>query len=79
MKRPVYAVRDLRAGRFGDPFASVNDAVAIRHFSEQCCSVSARVRSDFELFRLGEVDDESGVIVALPVPAHVADGAAVED
>lgn len=79
MKRPVYAVRDLRAGRFGDPFASINDAVATRHFSEQCCSVSPRVRSDFELFRLGDLDDESGVMTVLPVPAHVADGAAVED
>lgn len=79
MKRPVYAVRDLRAGRFGDPFASINDAVAVRHFSEQCRSVSPHVRSDFELFRVGDLDDESGVMIALSVPAHVADGAAVED
>lgn len=72
----VYAMRDTRVG-FMNPFVEVNDSAATRGFENAILSGEgyfARYAGDFDLYRLGEFDTESGVISALSTPAFVVAG-----
>lgn len=64
MKVCVYSVRDLING-YGQPFTSSNDAAATRDFKlalsrkDSLLYVSCE---DFDLMRIGEFDDETGML-----------------
>lgn len=79
MKRPVYAIRDVAVG-FGSPFVDVNDASARRNFAfavnnnGDTMSFSPK---DYDLYKLGEFDHESGTFDLLSVPVLVVTGANV--
>ena len=60
MKRPIYSIRDKVAGIFNKPFVEVNDASAIRAFTNAVASHPDK--DDYELYSLGILDDNSGVI-----------------
>lgn len=60
MKRPIYSIRDKVAGIFNKPFVEVNDASAIRAFSN--AAAADPNKDDYELYSLGVLDDNSGVI-----------------
>lgn len=74
--RSLYAIKDVKSG-FSDPCTQVNDAVAARAFDGQIHSISANLGipvSDFQLWRVGQFDVDSGMLVP-GTPELVVDGA----
>lgn len=72
----VYSMRDLKA-EFTAPTYSANDAVAIRNFESaitQSQDVLFTHRNDFQLFRIGSYDTESGKLTPEELPVLIADG-----
>lgn len=60
----MYAVYDAKAGSFKPPYFCVNDAVAMRMFAQTVANVEElhRFPEDFQMFYLGEFDDDTGKI-----------------
>ena len=75
MKKIMYAIKDTKAG-FLSPMIDSNDMTAARNFEYACKNndVMAFCPSDFELYRLGEFDDESGKMIALDAPEFICNG-----
>lgn len=79
MKRPVYVIRDALNG-FGAPFIDSNDFAAKRNFAfavnnnGDTMSFSPK---DYDLYKLGEFDHESGAFELLPVPVMVCSAVSV--
>ena len=66
----VYSMRDIKSD-FMAPTYSSNDAVAMRNFEsaiEQSHDVLFTHRSDFQLFRIGSFDTDTGVLTPEKVP-----------
>lgn len=68
MKKTLYAIKDIKSGSFGDPVAEVNEAVLVRQLTRE---INQNTRSslyswpeDYQLFKIGELDTESGSIEA---------------
>lgn len=63
----LYSVKDLKSARFGNPFSSFNDEVAIRDFTTLCkdknpnnlCGIYPE---DFDLYCVGSFDEDTGAI-----------------
>lgn len=72
MKSILYSVFDAKTAVFGFPFVAMRDEAAIRAFSDSVNDVSNpnnnwnRHPEDFSLFRVGLMDDETGVLVPQP-------------
>lgn len=69
----IYAIRDLKVG-FLPCFTDTNDSVATRNFKFACSrreSMYMAEPKDFDLFRVGSFDVESGRLEALDVPVLV--------
>lgn len=62
----LYAIKDIKANQFGDPFTAINEAVAIRRFFYFGKSATM-IANDLELWKVGDFDLDSGVII----PANV--------
>lgn len=65
MKLKLYSVFDAKAAFFGVPVFDMNDATAVRRFSDQVNSDNpdnqwAKHPEDFSLFRVGEYDSLTG-------------------
>lgn len=63
----VYAIRDLKT-TFMSPIISQNDAEAGRNFSHavmQTDSLYYTHASDFDLFKIGSYDSETGIITGM--------------
>ncbi len=67
MKLKIYSIKDTKIG-FMSPFYSHNDGVATRDFTNACneqtknaCNTNPE---DKELWRLGEFDDQTGVVTS---------------
>lgn len=70
MKFFVYAIRDVHTG-FLTPTFEVNDNVAMRNFNHavnNSDSVLFTSMKDFDLYRIGEYDSETGRITPLDLP-----------
>ena len=69
MMLQIYSIYDSKSKAFSQPFSSANDQVAIRQFttlaSEQGNNVN-KFPEDFSLHHIGEFDDSTGMLVALP-------------
>lgn len=67
MKIKIYAIKDTKIG-FMSPFYLQNDGVAIRSFTNESNATQQNVVNtnpeDKELWRLGELDDQTGEIVS---------------
>lgn len=73
----VYSVRDLKAAAFAPPFFLGRDEVALRTFSDALKDPShpmAAHPEDYHLYRLGEFDDSTGVLVPSPEPKFLING-----
>lgn len=80
MKLPVYAVRDVRS-TFTGLTIDTNDATAARNFSHAVMQVGSIMNShpqDFSLYRLGEFDTDTGILIPLSPIQLVMDGVSVE-
>lgn len=65
MKIHLVAIRDIKTNMFSNPSAVSSLGGAIRDFGDQCRSENkqdliAKHPEDFELYQLGEYDNESG-------------------
>lgn len=71
MKLQVIATRDIVANVYGAPMFVVNLGSAVRNFGDECKrkepnNILAAHPEDFELWHLGEYDDNNGVITPYP-------------
>lgn len=79
MKRPVYVIRDALNG-FGSPFIDSNDFSAKRNFAfavnnnGDTMSFSPK---DYDLYKLGEFDHETGSFEILPCPLMICSATSV--
>lgn len=67
MIKPLYSVRDLKAG-YGIPFTEVNDDSAARGFQfaiNRPDTLAYANSSDYELFKVALFDDETGIITPI--------------
>lgn len=65
MRVCIYSVRDLVVREYHTPFTAGNDATAVRMFVNGGRNPDAGMGlnpSDFELWRIGEFDPESGEV-----------------
>ena len=73
----IYSIKDAKS-TFMPCTVDVNDATAVRNFEHavrQPDSILASHPNDFALFKLGEYDNESGVISPLFPPQLLCDAA----
>lgn len=71
----VYALIDLKAGNYGTPFFCASNGLAIRMFSDLVRdpkTTLSRHPDDFQLFCLGEFDDNSGELISLNKPEYLS-------
>lgn len=72
----IYSIRDLRTG-FLTPTYDINDAVAARNFAHAVMnsdSVLLTHAADFDLYRIGTFDSETGRITPEDMPVFVSGG-----
>lgn len=63
MKTGVYAVYDVKATAYGQPFTAQTDGLARRMFGQACLDPSTSMHAfpaDFSLVKLAEYDDFAG-------------------
>lgn len=78
MKYPIYCYRDVKVG-FMPPQCDQNDATAIRGFSYAVNGNDGMMNfspKDFDLYRIGEFDTETGSIMS-EIPTLVVTGISV--
>lgn len=78
MKRNIYSIKDVIADEFGAIETCKNDAVATRMF-KNILSQQKVNPDDFELWCLGTVDTETGVIVSDVHPVAIVDDEETSD
>lgn len=74
MMLKVYSVYDVKVQAYSTPFFSVNDSTAFRSFSQLRNDPATQVNQfpdDFRLYRLGDFDDSSGLLVAQVPPVLI--------
>lgn len=80
MKYPIYAVRDIHVG-FNQPMTDLNDNCAIRNFTYAINNPQNGVMNfspkDYDLYKIGEFDTDTGLIDHEPVPVLIVTGQSV--
>ena len=79
MKIGIYAVRDTKAEAFMQPLFFNAEGIARRSFSEavnDSKSIIGKYPGDFDLYKLGTFDDESGEIHS-HLPKNLVNGASL--
>ena len=75
MKKIYYAVYDRKAEMYSQPFLEIKDGTAIRAVQDLVINNTdhafAKHPSDFSLHRLGDFDDETGVITGQTKPNKI--------
>lgn len=81
MKLPVYAVRDVKQNSFLAPSVGSNDFVMARSFAESIASrrdpIMAFSPKDFDLYRIGEYDMDTGALTPIAPVILVVNAAEV--
>ncbi len=73
MKLGIYAIRDNLAVQVSGPRLCVNDKVAEREFVN---TVKVNTK-DYDLIKLGEYDNETGIILAAKSPIIIVSGVSI--
>lgn len=79
MKYSIYCVRDNKTS-FMTPTIDQNDGSAMRNFAyavEHTEGILSASRQDFDLYKLGSFDSDTGLITSLTVPELIMSGASV--
>lgn len=74
MKLRMYVIHDGKAESFLTPFFQKSHGEAERSFHQLLGdekSLIAKYPEDFDLYYLGEYDDQMGTVVALDSPQHI--------
>lgn len=70
----VFAVYDVKAVAYMQPFFSNSVGSALRAFGDASCedrSPLSKHPADYNLFELGSFDDASGLLESLPAPKYL--------
>lgn len=59
----LYAIKDIVAKEFGPVFQAKNDQVAVRQVNNTFKTMPPGEAEEFHLYRLGEFDQETGIIL----------------
>lgn len=76
MKFNVYSIRDSKTG-FLSPTFEINDVVAMRNFEHAVVnsdSVLFTHARDFDLFKIGTFDSDTGRLMPLELPVNLISG-----
>jgi hypothetical protein len=77
MKKVYYAVFDSKAEMYSQPFLEIKDGTAIRAVQDIVINnkdhAFAKHPSDFSLHRLGDFDENTGVITGKDKPQKIID------
>lgn len=77
MKKVYYSVYDTAAKLYSQPFLEVTDGTAVRAIQDLVINSKdhafAKHPKDFSLHKLGEFDDETGVISGQEKPTKIID------
>lgn len=80
MKYPIYAVRDIKVG-FNQPMTDINDNTAERNFAyavnNPANGIMNFVPKDYDLYKIGSFDTETGLIESEKVPVLICSGDSV--
>lgn len=74
MIKKVFAIRDSKAGMYNQPFHMnlVGEAErALHRLVNDDKSTISQYPEDFDLFEIGEFDDQSGLYQCLDTPRHI--------
>lgn len=74
MVKKIYAIRDSKAECFHNPFYQSTHGEAERAFRTAVADEKTTLNQypeDFDLYYLGEYDDNTGKMMALDTPQHV--------
>lgn len=79
MKYPVYCVRDNKVGFQPQLLVEQNDATALRGFAYAVNAegIMNYSPSDYDLYKIGEMETDNGVFKSLKVPELIASGSSV--
>lgn len=76
MKTNIYSIFDTVAGIFNAPFTQINNATAIRAFTNSVHD--SPNKDDYVLYKLAQLDDNNGDIEKLPNPEKILTGLEVK-
>lgn len=73
MISPLYVIRDRKSAIYGTPFVAPNDSCAEREFNAFCKQpANTYIAEDCELYRVGVIDNETGVLVGEEKPVFMS-------
>lgn len=78
----AYSVYDRKAGHYHAPFFAVSDGAAVRSFRDLANDPQTTVGrhpGDYVLYRCGQFDDASGLLLHLSAVEHVTDALPLVD
>lgn len=81
MKLKMFSIRDAKAEIFHSPYFNKSHGEAERNFAELVKDEKSMIHKypqDFDLYFLGEYDDQTGKMEALDTPQHVAKAVTVQ-
>jgi len=79
MQLKIYSIRDSKGEVYNTPFFQKTHGEAERNFRQLVSdekSLVSKYPLDFNLYYLGEYDDQTGKIDPLPAPQHIMEAAA---
>lgn len=74
MELKAYSIRDSKGGFYGLPFFKRSHGEAERTFAQLRTDNTSTVNQfpeDFDLYYLGEYDDQTGLVKSLDTPQHM--------
>jgi len=74
MQLQVFTIRDSKSESFGTPFFQKSKGEAIRTLQEltkEQKSLISKYPEDFDLYYVGQYDDQTGKIQPLDTPQHI--------
>jgi uncharacterized protein len=77
----MYSIRDQKAGAYHAPFYQKSHGEAERAFHQVANDPKSTINqypTDFDLYYIGEFDDETGKVSALATPQHIMHAASLK-
>jgi len=74
MRLKLYSIRDAKGECYNTPFVQKAEGEAIRTFhklSQDKSSMPGQYPDDYDLYHLGDFDDQTGLVHALDTPKHI--------
>lgn len=76
----AFSIRDSKGEVFNPPFYKHTHGEAERDFTELCKDEKSMVKKypeDFDLYYVGQWDDQKGIFISLDTPQHVVKAVSV--